>query len=40
MPEGPSILHLKTQLTPFIGQNVTKAGGYGPMNTRWIKEKN
>ncbi|MEO8413161.1 MAG: DNA-formamidopyrimidine glycosylase family protein [Ginsengibacter sp.] len=39
MPEGPSILHLKNQLTPFIGQKVTKAGGYGPMNTKWIKGK-
>jgi len=31
MPEGPSILHLKSQLTSFIGNKVTKAGGYGPM---------
>ena len=37
MPEGPSILHLKSQLTSFIGKKVTKAGGYGPMDTKWIK---
>ena len=39
MPEGPSILHLKSQLTPFIGKKVTKAGGYGPMDTKWINGK-
>jgi endonuclease VIII len=40
MPEGPSILHLKNQLAPFIGKKVTKAGGYGPMDTKWINGKN
>ena len=39
MPEGPSILHLKSQLTSFIGKKVTKAGGYGPMDTKWINGK-
>ena len=39
MPEGPSILHLKSQLTSFIGKKVTKAGGYGPMDIKWIKGK-
>ena len=39
MPEGPSILHLKNQLTPFIGKTVKQAGGYGPMETKWINGK-
>ncbi|HEY5368940.1 MAG TPA: DNA-formamidopyrimidine glycosylase family protein [Hanamia sp.] len=39
MPEGPSILHLKNQLTSFIGKKVTKASGYRPMDTKWIKGK-
>lgn len=39
MPEGPSILHLKNQLKPFIGKTVKKAGGYGPMQTKWINGK-
>ena len=39
MPEGPSILHLRNQLKPFIGKIVKNAGGYGPMETDWIKGK-
>ncbi len=39
MPEGPSILHLKNQLKPFVGKIVKKAGGYGPMPTQWINGK-
>ena len=39
MPEGPSILLLKNQLQHFTGKTVKKAGGYGPMETRWIKGK-
>jgi len=39
MPEGPTILHLKSQLTSFVGKKVIKAGGYGPMDTKWIKGK-
>jgi endonuclease-8 len=39
MPEGPSILFLKNQLQPFKGKTVIKAGGYGPMPTRWLKQK-
>lgn len=39
MPEGPSILFLKDQLKPFKGKTVQKAGGYGPMPTRWLKGK-
>ncbi len=37
MPEGPSILHLKNKLLPFINKKVTNAGGYGKMPTAWIK---
>ena len=39
MPEGPSILHLQTQLLPFKNKIVKKAGGYGPMPTAWINGK-
>jgi len=39
MPEGPSILHLKNQLLTFKGRIVKKAGGYGPMPTKWINGK-
>jgi endonuclease VIII len=39
MPEGPSILHLRNQLLPFKGKVVKKAGGYGPMPTKWIDGK-
>jgi endonuclease-8 len=39
MPEGPSILHLKNKLLPFIGKVVKEAGGYGPMPTEWINGK-
>ena len=39
MPEGPSILHIKNQLLPFKGKLVKKAGGYGPMPTKWINGK-
>jgi len=39
MPEGPSILHLRNQLLPFKNKIVQKAGGYGPMPTRWINGK-
>lgn len=39
MPEGPSILHLRNQLLPFKHKIVKKAGGYGPMPTRWINGK-
>ena len=39
MPEGPSLLLLIHQLAPFKGKIVTKAGGYGPMPTAWIKGK-
>lgn len=39
MPEGPSILHLRNQLLPFKGKIVKKAGGYGPMPTKWIDGK-
>lgn len=39
MPEGPSILHLRNQLKSFIGKTVKKAGGYGPMQTKWINGK-
>lgn len=39
MPEGPSILHLKNKLLPFIGKVVKQAGGYGPMPTDWINGK-
>ncbi len=39
MPEGPSILHLKNQLQSFVGKVVSKAGGYGPMQTKWINRK-
>ena len=39
MPEGPSILHLKNKLQPFIGKVVKQAGGYGPMPTAWINGK-
>jgi len=39
MPEGPSILYIKNQLLPFKGKLVKKAGGYGPMPTRWINGK-
>ena len=39
MPEGPSILHLRNQLKDFIGKTVKKAGGYGPMPTKWIEGK-
>lgn len=39
MPEGPSILYLKDQLLPFTGKSVKKAGGYGPMSTKWITGK-
>lgn len=39
MPEGPSILHLRTQLLPFKNKIVQKAGGYGPMPTGWLKGK-
>lgn len=39
MPEGPSILHLRTQLLPFKNKIVKKAGGYGPMLTAWITGK-
>jgi endonuclease VIII len=36
MPEGPSLVILKEQLQPFTGKKVTAAGGYTPMDTRWI----
>lgn len=36
MPEGPSILHLRNTLAPFIGKKVVKAGGYGKMPADWI----
>ena len=36
MPEGPSILLLKKQLSSFIGKTVKQAGGYGQMPTKWI----
>lgn len=36
MPEGPSILLLKTQLQPFVGKTVKHAGGYGSMPVSWI----
>jgi endonuclease-8 len=39
MPEGPSILLLKEQLSPFKGKIVKKAGGYGKMPTAWLKQK-
>ncbi len=39
MPEGPSILHLKNKLVPFINQKVIKAGGYGEMPAAWIQGK-
>ena len=39
MPEGPSILHLKNKLLPFINKKVVKAGGYGKMPTDWIQGK-
>ncbi len=39
MPEGPSILYLKNQLQSFVGKVVKKAGGYGPMQTKWINGK-
>jgi endonuclease VIII len=39
MPEGPAILHLRNQLLPFKGKVVKKAGGYGPMPTKWIDGK-
>ena len=39
MPEGPSILHIKNQLLPFKSKLVKKAGGYGPMPTKWINGK-
>ncbi len=39
MPEGPSIMHLRNKLEPFIGKIVKDAGGYGPMPTDWIKGK-
>ena len=39
MPEGPSILYIKNQLLPFKGKLVKKAGGYGPMPTKWINGK-
>ncbi len=39
MPEGPSILHLRNQLLPFKGKIVREAGGYGPMQTKWITGK-
>jgi len=39
MPEGPSILHLRNQLLPFKSKIVKKAGGYGPMPTKWIEGK-
>src|SRR6188508_1997528 len=37
MPEGPSILHLRNELLLFKGKVVKKAGGYGPMETKWIQ---
>lgn len=39
MPEGPSILLLKNKLSIFIGKTVIKAGGYGPMETKWLERK-
>jgi endonuclease-8 len=39
MPEGPSILYLKNELLPFKNKIVKKAGGYGPMPTKWINGK-
>ncbi|MBA3648472.1 MAG: hypothetical protein H0W62_07975 [Chitinophagales bacterium] len=39
MPEGPSILHLRSELLPFKNKIVKKAGGYGPMPTKWINGK-
>lgn len=39
MPEGPSILFLKNKLSIFIGKTVIKAGGYGPMETKWLERK-
>jgi endonuclease-8 len=39
MPEGPSILYLKDELSSFKGKLVKKAGGYGPMATAWLKGK-
>ena len=39
MPEGPSILHLRSQLLPFKGKLVIKAGGYGPMETKWMQRR-
>lgn len=39
MPEGPSILHLRDKLSPFIGKIVKDAGGYGPMETDWLLKK-
>lgn len=39
MPEGPSILHLRNELLPFKNKIVQKAGGYGPMPTKWITGK-
>jgi endonuclease VIII len=37
MPEGPSLILLKEQLTPFTGRTVTAVGGYTKMKTAWIK---
>ena len=39
MPEGPSLLYLRKELLPFKGKVVKKAGGYGPMPTKWINGK-
>jgi len=39
MPEGPSILHLRNKLLPFIGKMVKEAGGYGTMPTDWMNGK-
>lgn len=39
MPEGPSLLHLRNELLPFKGKLVKKAGGYGPMETKWMEGK-
>ncbi len=37
MPEGPSILFLAKSLYKFEGKKVKTAGGYGPMDTDWLK---
>lgn len=39
MPEGPSLIIIKENLSPFIGKNITAASGYASIDYKKIKRK-